>query len=114
MCLESHSKWVAELLSFGVLLAHITYHVVVAKECRKGRSGWPGGGWDTLLRVIWWYQAHFKNACSLVSSSIPYFIKDKLVCIKIIEPRFFSYLLRSSKGVKVLKQPEYPTGGSAN
>ena len=41
------------------------------------------------LRVIRWYQAHFKNACSLVSSSIPYFIKDKLVCIKIIEPRFF-------------------------
>lgn len=52
MCLESHSKWVAELLSFGVLLAHITFHVAVVKECRNGRSGWPGGGWDTLLRVI--------------------------------------------------------------
>ena len=42
-----------------------------------------------ILSVIWWYPAHLKNAYSLVSSSIPYFIIDQLVCIKIFEPRFF-------------------------
>ena len=42
-----------------------------------------------ILLVIWCYQAHLKNAFYLVSSSIPYFIIDQLVCIKIIECRFF-------------------------